>query len=100
MRISGTLIAPIVLAMVSVVTAETHTIVVDSTSITPAALEVAPGDTVYFDCVCATTVFTGQPCMADGIPDRSQLSAELSGFSVGDSAVRRCGDSYLRAGLQ
>jgi predicted outer membrane repeat protein len=57
----------VVLAVTSFVSAETHTIVVDATSITPATLEVAPGDTIFFDSVCATNVSTGQSCQADGI---------------------------------
>ena len=56
-----------VLAVPFAAVADTHTIVVDANSITPATLEVAPGDTVFFDSVCATTVSTGQSCQADGI---------------------------------
>ncbi|MCH2152907.1 MAG: right-handed parallel beta-helix repeat-containing protein [Phycisphaerales bacterium] len=55
------------LAMTAVAAAETHTIVVDETSITPDTLEVAPGDTIFFDSVCATTVSTGIPCLFDGL---------------------------------
>ena len=66
MRRIMTCVAPL-LAMAALAEAETHTIVVDLTSITPETLEVAPGDTIIFDSVCAMRVSTGSDCIADGI---------------------------------
>ena len=48
MRRIMTCVAPL-LAMAALAEAETHTIVVDLTSITPETLEVAPGDTTIDD---------------------------------------------------
>ncbi|MCH2133807.1 MAG: right-handed parallel beta-helix repeat-containing protein [Phycisphaerales bacterium] len=54
-------------ALAASVAAETYTIVVDENSITPDTLEVAPGDTILFDSVCAMRVSTGSSCVPDGI---------------------------------
>ncbi len=79
MRRIMTCVAPL-LAMAALAEAETHTIVVDLTSITPETLEVAPGDTIIFDSVCAMRVSTGSECIADGILSGVNAPPFCNGF--------------------
>lgn len=60
--------------------AETYTITIDETSITPATLEVAPGDIIVFDSPCATSISTGQLCTPDGIYSGGSYPPTCNGF--------------------